>query len=264
MSVAAALTGVATAPANAAEPRVTTAADGSVAIDIPSGATAGHEVDANQLALVDTAVDESSKTFDYKKALAAGADAQFAAEYALGYSASGGTVLNAPAGAHAAKNLVSPMAKCKGQNKIWSDWIGFHYRLDSCLVQRVIALEAEGAGAAAIAGAIGGAVSAGGTALAGAVAGALLAMGSAGLAACAVNGTGVEGVGTGVICWAQQIERKPQNEATIQEVLPPEELAQRRLRLCCRRGTGNRCDESDHRCGSLGSEPAGSSGTDCN
>lgn len=101
-----------------------------------------------------------ARTFDFQQAVAHGASYQFSTEWALGFRAAGGTVLNGPsvdaallaeatasfdAGAEAAAR-----AGCPGRNQFWTDVWGAHWEMDQCAATYLKNSLAAGAGAATI------------------------------------------------------------------------------------------------------------------
>lgn len=107
----------------------------------------------------------------------------------------------APDSVEDASPEASPAA-CRGINKMWSDWLGWHAKLDSCATKQVIDALRSGAAATTVAAIIitatGGPVGA-----VAAIMPALLTWSAASIEACSRNGTGVEVAFSGFVCWAQ-------------------------------------------------------------
>ena len=141
--------------------------------------------------------------FDYTRAVALGADAQVAVEWARGVVLAGGRVSGLPDSARVGLPLQpQSRAACRGANAMWSDWLGWHARLDSCNTLRVVDALRSGAGATTVASII--ITAAGGPIGAvSAIMPALLTWSAASVEACSRNGTGVEVAFAGFICWAQ-------------------------------------------------------------
>ena len=97
--------------------------------------------------------------------------------------------------------IPTALATCRGANQIWTDYLGGHFRFSSCLVQKVIGALSVGAAAATVASIIAAYIAA--PAAISAIIPALMGWSAASLGACAQNGTGVEGLLAGLICWAQ-------------------------------------------------------------
>jgi hypothetical protein len=198
-------------PAHAAEnaPRsIELAADGSAAIDIDATAapdpSADHDLEA--LALAAPAIESSSQggVFDLSAAIAAGARMEVATEWAEGVALAGGRVVNVPAGVSLATPTALPPTPraCRGQNKIWTDYLGGHARFSSCVVPKLIAALQAGVGATALAATIATAASMGVGAVS-AIVPAVMQYSVWSIDACSKNGTGVELAFAGFICWAQ-------------------------------------------------------------
>lgn len=189
-------------PANASEVRGTISAGQEVGPDIVASANSVNDENTRQLDLVYDGVNWSARTFDFSAAVKAGADEQFALEFAKGFGANGGTVTNGPIQVTHASEFRA-LSSCRGQTRIWSDWIGLHWRADSCTATVIASELAMGAGFAAIAGVVAAKFDLPEGAAVSAIVGAILAIGSAAITACNARGTGVEAVGWGAICWAQ-------------------------------------------------------------
>jgi hypothetical protein len=140
--------------------------------------------------------------FDYPAALALGVDEHVATEWAQGVILAGGRVTGLPDVARPSLPQQQVRAACRGANGMWSDWLGWHARLDSCNTKRVIDALRSGAGATTVASII--VTAAGGPIGAvSAIMPALLTWSAGSIEACSRNGTGVEVAFAGFICWAQ-------------------------------------------------------------
>jgi hypothetical protein len=156
------------------------------------------ELAANER-LIDSASSRAAGilTFDLGAALASGVPMDLARDYAQGVAIGGGQVVNDGE----FRLSISARAACKGQNKFWSDWIGYHFKLDSCITPKVVTAIAGGAGVAGLAGTLSAAFPP--VALPLAAIGAVYAYSAWSIDQCSKNGTGIEMSLAGFLCWAQ-------------------------------------------------------------
>ncbi|MCS4277785.1 hypothetical protein M2390_003000 [Mycetocola sp. BIGb0189] len=167
--------------------------------------------EGNSLELLTQAVtrENDNLTFDYAKALSAGVDETFAADYARGILLAGGVVhgspgVKVPTLSVSDQELRQSVRACLGRNGVENYWWGHQLRIDSCNTQLVIGLLTAGAGISALAAIITAATGAG--AVAGTVAAAVLTVGAGAVTACNMYGRGVflNHLWTGTpFCWGQ-------------------------------------------------------------
>jgi len=158
---------------------------------------------------------DGTKVFNFQQAVVAGATEQQAKDFSTGFTATGGTVINAPTGMvfakpSAAKSLelkaaVQALAACAGRTQKWSDIWGSHYEVNSCTANKMIAILTVGGGSEALIGALAAAFAIPVAGWLAAAAAALMAIGGGALGYCAANGTGITVHFTGVPwCGAQK------------------------------------------------------------
>lgn len=154
---------------------------------------------AGGLSSADHTAADGIRTFDYAAAVTAGVPDEMAANYARGVTGSGGVVVNAPAGVITRTDL---RAACRGQNKVWVDF-ATHIRINSCVTPKVVAALGVPGGLATVAGLVGGFAGAGFAGGGVAIAGAIFSYSSWSIDQCSKNGSGVELLFAGFVCWAQ-------------------------------------------------------------
>lgn len=174
--------------------------------EVESQLTPSQQAELADLQANVASIEKSTKDgiFDYSVAVQNGVDANVAREWAQGVYAAGGVVAGAPAdlAASAKASPRSTRAVCRGQNKIWTDILGVHARLSSCVVPKVVSALQAGAGAATLAATIATAASLGVGAVT-AIVPAVMHYSAWSIDACSKNGTGVELALSGFVCWAQ-------------------------------------------------------------
>jgi len=104
--------------------------------------------------------------------------------------------------AAASAPVTGAFAACRGENKIWTDYLGGHARFSSCVTPKLVSALQAGVGATALAATIATAATLGVAAVS-AIVPALLQYSAWSIDACSKNGTGVELVFASFICWAQ-------------------------------------------------------------
>lgn len=85
-------------------------------------------------------------TFDYRDAVSAGLDVEYADEFSRGYWLAGGAVEGGPDAYVKPRLVLSPRAACTGRNKAWADGWGMHIEMDTCKVS-VVTNNAQGGAA---------------------------------------------------------------------------------------------------------------------
>lgn len=212
LSVALTLVGMAATPAHSAPvAAIELTTDGTLEVSssvAPAAALSPDtQADLDRLAASAAVIEQATSDggFDYASAVANGAGDTIAREWAEGVILGGGNVLNAPEGTSpstATPPQVSVFAACRGQNRIWTDYLGGHARFSSCAVPKVVSALQAGVGATALAATIATAASLGVAAVS-AIVPALLQYSTWSIDACSKNGTGVELAFAGFVCWAQ-------------------------------------------------------------
>ncbi|QIZ98982.1 hypothetical protein [Leifsonia sp. PS1209] len=134
-------------------------------------------------------------TFDFAAALRSGVPNELARDYARGVAIGGGHVVNDNG---EFPSQVSARATCRGQNAFWYDWIGYHFKLDSCITPKVVKAIAGTAGVAGVLGALSAAFPP--TSLPLVAVGAVAAYSAWSIDQCSKNGTGVEMSLAGFVC----------------------------------------------------------------
>jgi hypothetical protein len=197
------------APASAAEPvpaGLQVATDGTAVLNLPASTT-DPKVDQVAAELESSgAIEEMSEThsFDYGAAVASGVSVETANDWAQGVAIAGGAVSNAPASLETSlPSAVASRAACRGVNKLWSDAFGSHVKLDSCNTIKLVAALQSGAGATAVLAVLAGAGFGASTGALAAIVPSIIQYSAWSVDACSKNGTGVELVLGGIICWAQ-------------------------------------------------------------
>lgn len=176
--------------------------DAESAASLPSA----QQAELAALSSSSAAIEEATANgeFDYALAVRSGADETVAREWAQGVQLAGGAVRNAPNPTSLTQMPVriAALAACRGQNRIWTDYLGGHARFSSCVVPKAVAALQAGVGATALAATIATAASMGVAAVS-AIVPALLQYSVWSIDACSKNGTGVELAFAGFVCWAQ-------------------------------------------------------------
>lgn len=137
-------------------------------------------------------------TFDLAGAIGNGVPRELARDFAQGVAIGGGHVVNDNG---EFPSRLSARATCRGQNAFWYDWIGYHFKLDSCITPKVVNAIAGTAGVAGVLGALSAAFPP--TSLPLVAVGAVAAYSAWSIDQCSRNGTGVEMSLAGFVCWAQ-------------------------------------------------------------
>lgn len=142
------------------------------------------------------------RVFDYGSAKASGVSELMASNWARGVILAGGQVVGAPDLAQPTSSEPNSSGGCRGVNKMWSDWLGWHAKLNSCTTKQVIDALRVGVPATTVASLIVTAC-AGPIGAVSAIMPALLTWSASSIEACSRNGTGVEVAFAGFVCWAQ-------------------------------------------------------------
>ncbi|UAJ81764.1 hypothetical protein IT072_20680 (plasmid) [Leifsonia sp. ZF2019] len=173
--------GVIAGPANAAPP--------TKQVDVALDTSAGRDLALNFF-------NEQTRTFDYSAAINAGSDQAFARDFAEGVVLAGGTAQGIVVAltadqARAAATFQRDVRGCAGRDRFWQDKWGMHLEIDTCKVNRIIALWTAGSlGVAGLAGILGATGVAAPVALLAVIASAMLGLGAAAVSYCNAAGRG--------------------------------------------------------------------------